>query len=324
MIGTLFLFSALAPLAAQETEPRATLTAPTLYIEGEPFLARVRIEAPPDRPTKIPAWALSGAGFQVDGGSLGLGGTEDVVSLVPGQVLETTLDLAEVIRRSEGFEGRDFRFEYVGVPGAEAVEVHFLERAERGIDFMELPEAQLGDYDVVLRTMHGPIWLELWTDVAPRHARNFLDLAYRGFYDDNQFHRVIPGFMIQGGSARPDRPAPRRLKNEFNDRRHVAGVLSMARLGGDTRDPQGNVIPQFDSATCEFFIVHKTSPHLDGKYTAFGRVVLGLDAVEKTVESVKGVFQPRDPRTHKPKVRQEILEVLVVRAPARRPEIEDR
>lgn len=321
MIATLLL---VAGLATAQEGPTASLTAPTLYVEGEPFLAQVRIEAPLDRRTKIPAWALSSAGFRLDGSALGMGGAEDVVSLAPGQVLETTLDLAEVIRRSESFQGRDFRFEYVGVPGAEAIEVYYLERAERGIEFMQLPEAQLADYDVLLMTMHGPIWLELWTDIAPEHARNFLDLAYRGFYDDNQFHRVVPGFMIQGGSSRPDRPAPRRVKNEFNDRRHVAGVLSMARLPVDTKDEKGNTIPQFDSATCEFFIVHKTSPHLDGKYTAFGKVVLGLDALEKVADSVKDVFNPRNPQTHKPKVRQEIREVLVVRAPARRPGGDDK
>lgn len=316
MISGLLLLAATASL---QESVSATMTAPTLYIEGEPYPATVRIEAPPDRATKIPAWALSAAGFQLDGTALGLGGTEDVVSLVPGQVIETTLDLAEKIRRSEAFQGRDFRLSYVGVPGAGVVESYYLQRAERGIDFMQLPAAQLDDYDVVLMTMHGPIWLELWSDVAPEHVRNFLDLAYRGFYDDNHFHRVIPGFMVQGGGEKPDRPAPRRLKNEFNDRRHVAGVLSMARLGVDTKDASGNVIPQYDSATCEFFIVHKTSPHLDGKYTAFGRVVLGMDAVEATVDSVKDVFNPRNPSTHKPKVRQEILEALVVRAPARRP-----
>jgi peptidyl-prolyl cis-trans isomerase B (cyclophilin B) len=146
-------------------------------------------------------------------------------------------------------------------------------------------------------------------------VRNFLDLVYTGFYEDNQFHRVVPGMMIQGGSARPDRPAPRTLKNEFNARRHVPGVLSMARFGVDSRDKNGNKIPAFDSATSEFFVMHAVYPSLDGKYTGFGQVLTGMPAVEAVVDSVKAVFDRRNPATQRPRTRQIIRRAIVVTAP---------
>lgn len=321
MIPTLFLAAAIVP---QEGAAQASLDAPNLMIQGNPYVVEVRIEAPADRSITLPSTVIGAGAFQLDGVALGETEGATAISLLPGQVVETTIDLAPVIAECEGFKKREFQLQYVGLSGVDPVEVFFLRRAEPGIDFMQLPVEQLGDYDVVLQTMYGPMWVQLWADITPHHARNFLDLAYRGFYDENHFHRVIPGFMVQGGGARPANPAPRRVKNEFNDRRHVAGVLSMARLGADTKDADGNLIPQYDSATCEFFIVHKTSPHLDGKYTAFGKIVLGLDALERIVDSVKEGFNPRDPRTHRPKVRQEIKRALVVRAPDRRPTGEDK
>ena len=167
----------------------------------------------------------------------------------------------------------------------------------------------------VIQTKFGDIALEFFPDKAPNHVKNFLDLARSGFYNGTTFHRVIPGFMIQGGGARPDHKAPRRLKNEFNERRHVPGVLSMARLGVDTRDEQGNVIPQFDSATTEFFIMQAVYPSLDGKYTAFGKLVEGLDVVEKIVQSGDKRYDRRDPRAARPPVRQTIHKAVVVKAP---------
>jgi len=297
---------------------RVTVDAPGIFVPGEPYPVELEVDTPPDGGA-LPIWAVSASAFDLDGVSLGARGGEGKIPLSPGQTLRTTFDLEKAIVACSGFQGRDFRLAYAGIPGVEPRRVTFLERAERGIDFQQLPLPQLDDYDVVLQTSHGWIWLQLWPEVAPQHVRNFLDLAYTGFYDDSEFHRVIPGFMIQGGSAKPGRPAPRRLKNEFNDRRHVPGVLSMARLPQDLPDAAGKLVPAFDSATCEFFIVHKVSPHLDGQYTAFGRVVAGLDVVERIVESVKEFYDPRDPRTHKPRVRQVIRKALVVKAPARRP-----
>ncbi len=116
----------------------------------------------------------------------------------------------------------------------------------------------------------------MWADVAPNHVRNFLDLASDGFYDGSPFYRVIPTFMIQGGRAVSGENPPRKLDAEFSSRKHEAGGLSAARLPGD-----------INSATSEFFIVHKRTPSLDGQYTAFGQAIVGMDAVESIVKGVE-------------------------------------
>ena len=136
--------------------------------------------------------------------------------------------------------------------------------------------AELSAYRVVLETTMGPITVEFLPDKAPEHVRNFLRLAQAGVYNGMGVHRVAKGFVIQSGYL-PSRSEPlsesqqrlvRNLKPEFNDTPHVKGTLSMAR--GDNPD----------SADMSFFIVLAPSPVLDGKYTAFGRVVDGLPVVE--------------------------------------------
>lgn len=118
---------------------------------------------------------------------------------------------------------------------------------------------------------------ELYPDVAPNTVNNFISLIKKGFYDGVGFHRIIPGFMLQGGD--PDGNGTGgpgySIKGEFssngfkNDLKHEPGVLSMART----------MIP--DSAGSQFFIMHQTSPHLDGEYAAFGQVIEGMDVVNK-------------------------------------------
>jgi peptidyl-prolyl cis-trans isomerase B (cyclophilin B) len=141
----------------------------------------------------------------------------------------------------------------------------------------------------VIETSMGEIELEFLNDKAPGHVKNFLDLARKGGYDGTTFHRVIPGFMIQGGDPNTKDPkAPRErhgtggpgytIKAEFNDTRHKRGVLSMARA----QSP--------DSAGCQFFICVADSFFLDKQYTAFGRVVRGMEIADKIVAS------PRDGR----------------------------
>lgn len=133
---------------------------------------------------------------------------------------------------------------------------------------------------VTLETSAGPITIELFADRAPNHVRQFLRLASSGVYDDTAFHRIVKGFVIQGGHM-PSRRAPledkqasyvRSLAPEFNATLHERGIVSMAR--GD--DPA--------SATSSFFIVLARTEALDGKYTVFGRVVDGMDAIA-TIES---------------------------------------
>jgi len=154
----------------------------------------------------------------------------------------------------------------------------------------------------VIETTLGNIELEFLEDVAPGHTKNFKDLANKGFYDGTIFHRVIPGFMIQGGdpnSKSEDRSAHGTggpgytIKAEFNDTPHDRGVLSMAR----SQDP--------NSAGSQFFIVVKDAHFLDGKYTAFGRVISGMDVADKIVDS------PRDTRDN-PNDRIEMKSVKIV------------
>ncbi len=123
----------------------------------------------------------------------------------------------------------------------------------------------------------GRIELELYPEVAPITVQNFKKLVREGFYDGLTFHRVIAGFMIQGGCPNGNGMggADENIKGEFsangvkNDLKHERGVISMAR----SRHP--------DSASSQFFIMHANAPHLDGQYAAFGRVVSGMDVVDE-------------------------------------------
>ncbi len=127
---------------------------------------------------------------------------------------------------------------------------------------------------------YGDIELELYEDIAPKTVENFTKLVEEGFYDGLIFHRVIEGFMIQGGC--PDGTGMggpgHNIFGEFNqngfknDLKHTAGVLSMARAANP------------NSAGSQFFIMHKDSPHLDGSYAAFGKVVKGQDIVDSIAE----------------------------------------
>jgi cyclophilin family peptidyl-prolyl cis-trans isomerase len=144
--------------------------------------------------------------------------------------------------------------------------------------------------DVLLRTSMGDITLEMDPSLAPEHVRNFLKLVETGWYDHTSFHRVIPGFVIQGGfgstrSGGAGHPSDRwvhKLKGEFTKGNHLRGVLSMARAD----DP--------NSADTSFFIVLGPSPHLDNKYTIFGKVVDGFDTLEAIERAPREGEKPRE------------------------------
>lgn len=129
---------------------------------------------------------------------------------------------------------------------------------------------------------------ELYPEIAPNTVNNFISLVQKGFYDGIIFHRIIAGFMIQGGDPNgTGMGGPGySIKGEFsmngfkNDLKHTKGVLSMAR----------SMMP--NSAGSQFFIMHAASPHLDGQYAAFGKVIEGLDIVDK-IASVKTGWQDR-------------------------------
>ena len=131
-----------------------------------------------------------------------------------------------------------------------------VEKAQKDIDFTKKV------YTVELTTNQGPIRLEFFADLAPGHVKNFLGLSKIGFYDGLTFHRVIKGFMIQGGCplGAGTGSGGYTIKAEFNPTTHAAGVLSMAR----SNDP--------NSAGTQFFICHEPATFLDNKYTAFGKV----------------------------------------------------
>lgn len=121
------------------------------------------------------------------------------------------------------------------------------------------------------------IKIELYPEIAPNTVRNFVSLVKKGFYDGLTFHRIIPGFMIQGGCPEGTgmgNPGYR-IKGEFtrnqfpNNLKHSRVVISMARA------------MNFDSAGSQFFIMHENSPHLDGQYASFGKVIEGMDVVDK-------------------------------------------
>ncbi len=140
----------------------------------------------------------------------------------------------------------------------------------------------------------GVIRIELLPEIAPKTVANFVKLAGEHFYDGTTFHRVIPEFMIQGGDPASKNKDPRddgkggpgyNIDDEFSDFPHDRGTVSMANSGTP------------DSAGSQFFIVHQDSPHLDGKYSAFGRVIDGFEVVDRATDvpiDRYGRYGPRD------------------------------
>jgi peptidyl-prolyl cis-trans isomerase B (cyclophilin B) len=157
----------------------------------------------------------------------------------------------------------------------------------------------------VIKTTAGEMVAEFWPDVAPKTVENFKTLAKKGFYDGTAFHRVIKGFMIQGGDPLTKDPAAEarwgtgdpgyKIKAEFNDKPHVRGVLSMAR----SNDP--------DSAGSQFFICHGSPSFLDHQYTTFGKLIKGDDVLEKIATTAT---HPPD----RPNERQGVISIKIVPA----------
>ena len=151
----------------------------------------------------------------------------------------------------------------------------------------ETTDASKGPH-AILKTKFGEMEIVFFPELAPKHVESFVKLAKSGFYNGTIFHRVIPGFMIQGGDPNTKDPSKIRmygtggpgytLPAEFNKVAHEKGILSAAR----TADP--------NSAGSQFFIMADKAPHLDGQYTVFGEVIKGVEIIDKIVS------QPRDPR----------------------------
>lgn len=144
-----------------------------------------------------------------------------------------------------------------------------------------------------IKTTKGDITIRFFPDVAPNHVKNFVDLAQKGFYNGTKFHRVIPGFMVQGGDPNTKSGSAdtwgmggsdNRLKAEFSTVSHKRGIVSMAR----SQDP--------NSASSQFFIVVKDSPFLDNQYTVFGQVTKGMEVADAIVNAPRGAQdRPNDP-----------------------------
>jgi cyclophilin family peptidyl-prolyl cis-trans isomerase len=168
-------------------------------------------------------------------------------------------------------------------------------RAGAGV---ELRHATIDDgpHDVAVLTIRdlGTIRIELLPEVAPKTVENFVKLANEGFYDRTKFHRVIPGFMIQGGDPNTRGKDPRtygkggpgyKIPDEFSDLPHNRGAVSMANAG----------VP--NTGASQFFIVHGDATHLDGRHTVFGRVIEGMDVADAITEleiDTYGRYGPRN------------------------------
>ena len=189
----------------------------------------------------------------------------------------------------------------VGGTATERVEIrHVAIRDTPAEPFVTETASELGAYRAVLDSSAGPITIEFFVDKAPNTVRQFMRLAAAGVYNGMAFHRVAPGFVIQTG-ALSSRAAPltarqqalvHNLSPEFNDTKHLKGIVSMAR--GDAPD----------SATTSFFISTGTSAPLDGVYTAFGRVVDGMAAVD-TIEAAPRTGETPNTRVELKRVRIE-------------------
>ena len=178
------------------------------------------------------------------------------------------------------------------------------EKETKAKQFTKEEIKKMSETKAIIETKFGNIELKFFPDVAPNHVNSFMELAKKGFYDGTTFHRVIPGFMIQGGDPNSKNPNKAShgtggpgytVKAEFNDKPHKRGILSMAR----SSDP--------NSAGSQFFICVADAPFLNNQYTVFGEVASGMEVADKIVN------QPRDPRDN-PNERIE-MKVRIVEKP---------
>lgn len=279
MLTTLLLSAAAitsSPLPVAVGNPTVTWDAPGRYIAGSAYNVSIEITANSDG-SPIPGWLLTPAAFTVNGKPLSDAKGKEMIPVAAGTKMSLSFDLAPAFAKASNLDGKGFKLGFAkGIASGDPVEVAVCKLAPKGLDFMTMPVEQLSNYQVVMETNRGTMVMEFWPENAPNHVRNYLDLSYTGFYDGLTFHRIMPGFMIQGGC--PDGTGsgkgPRTVNAEFTTDprfKHVPGVLSAAR----TPDP--------NSATSQFFVMHGTAAHLDGQYSAFGKLVEGQDVVEKIV-----------------------------------------
>jgi peptidyl-prolyl cis-trans isomerase B (cyclophilin B) len=294
MIGSLLI----ALASSLSTPPRGddgvleAVRIPATYVAGQPYTVEL-VYVGGAAGVEIEAWRAGPAAFEADGVPLAKRSDGAPIVLPKGSRMTLELDLSEYIA-AKG----DFRLSVAGSGEERAVQVSVFQGAPKDADFMNMPAERLDDYVVLLQTNRGSIMVEFWPDKAPGHVRNFLDLSSSGFYDGILFHRVSPTFMIQGGcpNTKTNRTntwgtgsGPRQLEAEFSDTKHVRGVLSMARG------------PSPNSASSQFFLMTADSFFLDGKYSVFGKMVSGFDALDQIAKArgpkaSDGTARPDEPQ----------------------------
>jgi cyclophilin family peptidyl-prolyl cis-trans isomerase len=276
---------------------------------GRPVPVKLTIENQGKTAVEIPNGVLFGQGMKVNPvdaptpaevvliETVAPAGARHALTLPAGASLSATIDLASAAIGLFTAPGRYAVRCEVALAGGKSVESSPLD--------VEIARDWTG-FHAVVETAAGEIELELFPDKAPRTVANFMALAERGFYDGLTFHRIVKGFMVQGGDPKGDGTGTtgKFLPFEKTGVKHERGVISMARQ----RD--------FDSASCQFFLVQQAAPFLDGNYAAFGRIVRGLDVLDKLCDT-PCVMNPNgtDSGPSKPKEKVLIQKVRTV-APA--------
>ncbi|MFM1874140.1 MAG: hypothetical protein RL398_3562 [Planctomycetota bacterium] len=287
----------LLPTAVSAQAPsgvRATLT-PVRTIVGAAGDIELRLAIDVTADTEVPGALLTGVALDVkigDGAGprideAGKGGS---VALAAGTRIERTVKMpaGRFVPNADPSAFSVVSVQWRDLPGANCVF-----KIAPDTSKVDLDKINLATTEVVLITNHGEMTVGFLPEKAPKTVRNFLELCKSGFYDGTKFHRVIRNFMIQGGDplTKDDKMqsqwgtggSGKNIDAEFNDTRHVRGVLSMAR----SNDP--------NSASSQFFVVHKDSPHLDEKYTAFGNLVKGADTLDSIANTMCGGPQGSTP-----------------------------
>ena len=303
-------------------KPACTWEAAPSHFDGESYIVEVSFEGHDG--AMLDGWALTAGAVLVDGEPAGeRDESRGKMVLASGGMVSAKIDIGAALAGKSSAEV-SFASEY---SNAAAITVNVFKGLTEAIDFVSvgdraesmwkdsgsareylapvegartIEDAEISKYGVVIVTNVGQMSLELWPDVAPAHCRNFLDLVSRGYYDGTKFHRVMPGFMIQGGcpNTKDKHPSqwgvgsgPRNIKAEFNAKKHTRGVLSTARG------------PSPDSASSQFFVMHGPATHLDGQYTAFGKLLEGEDVLDNIANAsgtpIPGVggTRPSDDKT---------------------------